>query len=369
MMTNNRFRFIRAFAVAAIAALAIRYSACAETPPANPGDGTRTPPSAKEDWEIKTEELLKKNRVLDAVRLLNDETAAHPANAKIWHELIRILDESNQKDEAFEIATRAAESCKNDFKCQLQGGYAYRARGDAIHAEECFKRAIGLDPKSADPRRLLIKLYTESQRNAEAVAEVEKALALFPEDYELLKASAAAYYGGMNFAAGEKTREKVAEIRKKLLDSGRKDLQFDEYVFHAFPIDEHGGMAKACDGFSASDKPGAPAALFTFRISDKDGKPRRALALSRRIQDGKTSYVLEEFRLPAGTQADLKSFGDAPPAYVACLNFVMDYIRKNPLEEPPPKGSHERRPVRQRRQTALGTGRAAGRPDAPRNAR
>ena len=73
-------------------------------------------------------------------------------------------------------------SKKIESKTNFQKAGAFASRGNYQQAVESYKRAIGLDPTWAEPRRELAMVYSETNRVSDAIDQLIDALRLDPND-------------------------------------------------------------------------------------------------------------------------------------------------------------------------------------------
>ena len=280
----------------------------------------------KPSWEIETEQLLKDERIFDAIERLQRQIERTPSEPRAYLALIRLLDEGGRPEIAKVIAVRAADACPDDFKCQLLGGLAHRDAGDPVLSERCLKRAIALQPSSIDPRRALAQLLIDLQRGDEAIRAIDEALLINPDNYQLLKLAATARCNAGDYAGMTRFRKRAIERRRALLELGAVELQFDEFVFHVFPVNNGAGFVRTYDGF-ASDAD-ADETIITFRLFRRDGRPVAAYLLRRKVRaainpEDLVHYRLEKYAVDSAEPVVIREFNQTEPAYPVCMNAVV----------------------------------------------
>lgn len=139
-----------------------------------------------------------------AAALYRSALDRNPRCHQAWHGLARIFQKKNQADRARECLRlvtlfqadffqRHHQRKRKDFgeldtlEGALAGAYSdagriYLARGDAGAAEQCWEKAAGMDPKNITSRVALLRLYTDTGREAAMRPLLEQLCTIEPDN-------------------------------------------------------------------------------------------------------------------------------------------------------------------------------------------
>jgi len=106
--------------------------------------------------------------------------AAHNVLGKLYFDSGRLDDAEKQFHESL--------GCEPNLAALDYLGYVYQKRGDRSHAEKAFKAALALNSTDSHAHFNLGLIYAASGRNAQAIEELQAALAGDPNDPEILSA-------------------------------------------------------------------------------------------------------------------------------------------------------------------------------------
>ncbi|NBB87380.1 MAG: SgcJ/EcaC family oxidoreductase [Bacteroidetes bacterium] len=115
-----------------------------------------------------------------ARRLLNTVADQYPQDPHVLYIMVRGKMEQERYADAQATAERALEVDPSFAPAQNQLGYIALQAGDHARAERAFQEYIRLAPDQPNPYDSLGELYVEMGRYDEAIAQLDKALALNP---------------------------------------------------------------------------------------------------------------------------------------------------------------------------------------------
>jgi len=117
-----------------------------------------------------------------------------------WDILGRALFSSGRFDEAADLMDRALEAAGDDYNVFVPYGLSVEAKGDQVRTEEYRKkfgevleRHVDTVPEDVRARILLSNNYAAVGRPSEAAAQIEKAVAMRPNDANVLYNAACTY--------------------------------------------------------------------------------------------------------------------------------------------------------------------------------
>ncbi len=120
-------------------------------------------------------------RTADARKLLKQALDLDPQSAEAWNELGAAESSDGRPDAAIKCFLKALE-IKSDLNyATMNAAEAYAALEDNSNAEKFYRRALALDPKSAEAANGLGLALAKQNRTAEAKAAFERAIELRPQ--------------------------------------------------------------------------------------------------------------------------------------------------------------------------------------------
>jgi tetratricopeptide (TPR) repeat protein len=162
--------------------------------------------------QLEARALARGGREDRAVVVMRDALAAHGDNVQAHLTLAEVLQEARRTAEADSVLDAAAERFPADLTVPFQRGALLEQRRDYAGAEAAFRQVLERDPLHAPALNYLgYMLADRGQRLDEAVALVERALAIDPGNGAYLDSLGWAYFRQEKFDKAEPLLRQAAE--------------------------------------------------------------------------------------------------------------------------------------------------------------
>jgi tetratricopeptide (TPR) repeat protein len=148
----------------------------------------------------------------EAVGLMRDVVRAKPGEPAPYLALADLLAETQRFDDAHEVLDAASQRFANDPSILFQRGALYERAGDAARAEAAFRQVLEHEPSHAPALNYLGYMFAErGVRLQEALALIERALAVDPDNGSYLDSLGWAYYQLKRFDVATDYLSRAAE--------------------------------------------------------------------------------------------------------------------------------------------------------------
>lgn len=162
--------------------------------------------------QLEARALARGGREDRAVVVMRDALAAHGDNVLAHLTLAEVLQEARRTAEADSVLDAAAEKFPADLTVPFQRGALLEQRRDYAGAEAAFRQVLERDPLHAPALNYLGYMLAErGQRLNEAIALVERALAIDPGNGAYLDSLGWAYFRQQKFDKAEPLLRQAAE--------------------------------------------------------------------------------------------------------------------------------------------------------------
>lgn len=147
-----------------------------------------------------------------AVVVMRDALAAHDDDVEAHLTLAEVLQEARRAGEADEVLSQAATRFPSEISVPFQRGALLEQRKDYTGAEAAFREALARDPQHAPSLNYLGYMLAErGERLDEAVALVERALAIDPDNGAYLDSLGWAFFKQKRIDKAEPLLRRAAE--------------------------------------------------------------------------------------------------------------------------------------------------------------
>lgn len=116
-----------------------------------------------------------------ALRLLQEGLGTHPDSRALWGELVALLLRAGHRKQARDLCLRRLQRTPEHGRLWLLLGQAREALGEVDAARAALERAEAVMTENPVVPAMLARLYADSGRHAEAVAALDRAIALAPQ--------------------------------------------------------------------------------------------------------------------------------------------------------------------------------------------
>ncbi len=130
-------------------------------------------------------QLHQAGRLAEAERAYRQVLSADPGHPHALHQLGLLALQARQFETAIERIGQAVRADRRQAAFHANLGEAHRHLGNAAEAEECFRRALKLQPRLAKAHGLLAIVLHEQGKLDEAAAALRQALRQTPDDAEI----------------------------------------------------------------------------------------------------------------------------------------------------------------------------------------
>ena len=162
--------------------------------------------------QLEARALARAGRGDRAVVVMREALAAHDDNVQVHLTLAEVLQEAGRTAEADSVLADAAGKFPSDLTVPFQRGALLEQRRDYAGAEAAFRQVLERDPMHAAALNYLgYMLADRGQRLGEAVALVERALAIDPGNGAYLDSLGWAYFRQEKFDKAEPLLRQAAE--------------------------------------------------------------------------------------------------------------------------------------------------------------
>jgi tetratricopeptide (TPR) repeat protein len=162
--------------------------------------------------QLEARALARGGRSDRAVVVMRDALAAHGDNVQAHLTLAEVLQDAKRTAEADNVLAAAAEKFPSDLTVPFQRGALLEQRRDYAAAEAAFRQVLERDPLHAAALNYLgYMLADRGQRLDEAVALVERALAIDPGNGAYLDSLGWAYFRQEKYDKAEPLLRQAAE--------------------------------------------------------------------------------------------------------------------------------------------------------------
>lgn len=140
----------------------------------------------------------------------SNEHNINPMDPVAGVKMAQALREMGQFDQAATAAENVVAAQPNNTEAMLEVGRAHIARGQAFYGIAALENARDRNPRDWRPRSLLGVAYQQVRRHEDAQAAWSEALALSPENPDVLTNSAIAYMGSGDLVQAEALLRRAA---------------------------------------------------------------------------------------------------------------------------------------------------------------
>lgn len=226
--------------------------------------GKRMAPASSELRVAEVAVLRRLGKGADALRVAREAIAVDAYDLELYSQLGLVYLDLGRHDLArfiLEKAQRELEGGNGHPVIQASLGRAYAQQGERVRAEECFERALELDPNMLEAQRYLAAQLLENRAWPSAAALLERSKTLAPADPGIRLDLGVAYRGMGRYDDARREYEEALRLAPNdaspllnigiLLGDYKKDYDGALVAYQSY-LDRQGPQAELAESYIAS---------------------------------------------------------------------------------------------------------------------